>query len=70
MGKVIFDEERCRMCELCIAACPKKIIGADKGKMNKKGYNPAFVAEADEEKCTACAMCAVTCPHIVIRVEK
>ena len=70
MKKITFDEERCRGCEICMIACPKKIISTDKSKMNKKGYHPASVKESDLESCTACAMCAVTCPHVVIKIEK
>ena len=68
MKKITFDEERCRGCEFCIIACPKKIIKFDTAKINKKGYHPASVG--DMESCSACAFCAVTCPHVVITVEK
>jgi len=67
MKKIIFDEERCKACELCITACPKKIVALDKDKINKKGYHPAGVKDLDS--CTACAMCAIICPHVVIYVE-
>ena len=70
MKKITFDEEKCRGCEICIIACPKKIIALDKDKINKKGYHPASVKDSDLDSCTACAMCAVTCPHVVIKIEK
>ena len=70
MKKITFDEEKCRGCEFCILACPKKIIVADEAKINKKGYHPATVKDADLDSCTACAVCAVTCPHVVIKIEK
>ena len=67
MKSIIFDEEKCKGCGLCIIACPKKIIALDKDKINKKGYHPAGVKDIDS--CTSCAQCAIICPHVVIRVE-
>jgi len=67
MKTIIFDEEKCKGCELCVTACPKKIIAVDKDKINKKGYNPAGVKDIDA--CIACAQCAIICPHVVIYIE-
>ena len=64
---ITFKAEKCRACELCIIACPKKIIAFDKDRINKLGFHPAWVK--DQGSCTACAMCAVTCPHVVIKIE-
>lgn len=67
MARVTFREERCKGCELCISACPKKIIIlAD--YINAMGFHPATVVE--QEKCIGCAMCAAMCPDVVIEVEK
>lgn len=67
-GKVTFDENRCKGCELCTTACPVKIVIMDKNKINIKGYHPATVN--DIEKCIACGSCARICPDSVITVEK
>ncbi|ABR50380.1 4Fe-4S ferredoxin, iron-sulfur binding domain protein [Alkaliphilus metalliredigens QYMF] len=67
-GKVTFDENRCKGCELCVTACPVKIVVMNKSKINSKGYHPATVDEMD--KCIACANCATICPDSVIGVEK
>ncbi|MDI9476572.1 MAG: 4Fe-4S dicluster domain-containing protein [Natronincolaceae bacterium] len=67
-GKVTFDEDRCKGCELCVTVCPVKIIKMDKSRMNAKGYHPATIYEMD--KCIACANCATICPDLVITVEK
>lgn len=67
-GKVTFDENRCKGCELCTTVCPVKIVIMDKGKINIKGYHPATVK--DMEKCIACGSCAKICPDSVITVEK
>jgi 2-oxoglutarate ferredoxin oxidoreductase subunit delta len=68
MAKVIFDEDSCKGCELCVTACPKKIVVMAKDRINKKGFNPAQVIEMD--KCIGCAFCATMCPDVVITVEK
>ncbi|HHV73183.1 MAG TPA: 4Fe-4S binding protein, partial [Thermoanaerobacterium sp.] len=34
MKQVIFNENLCKSCELCVEACPKHIIEMDKDKLN------------------------------------
>lgn len=67
-GKVYFEQDLCKGCELCTTACPVKIVKIDKEKINAKGYNPATVEEMD--KCIGCASCALMCPDAVITVER
>lgn len=65
--KVVFDEERCKGCELCTTVCPKGIIKmAD--RINSHGYHPAEVTDQDE--CISCGLCAQMCPDVVITVYK
>lgn len=64
-GKVVFDERRCKGCELCVQVCPRKIISMKESR-NERGYRPATVVDMD--KCTACAICAHMCPDAVIEV--
>lgn len=68
MARVIFDEERCKGCKLCLSVCPKNIVIIKEDKLNTKGYHPAGVN--DKEKCKGCAFCATICPDCVIEVEK
>ena len=69
MSNLIYiDENVCKGCNLCVVACPKKILTLDSSKVNAKGYNPACITAMD--KCTACAMCAIICPDSAITVEK
>ncbi|MDF2592265.1 MAG: 4Fe-4S ferredoxin, iron-sulfur binding domain protein [Clostridia bacterium] len=67
-GRVKFDENKCKGCELCTTVCPVKIVVMDKERINVKGYHPATVKEMD--KCTACGSCAKICPDVVIGVER
>jgi 2-oxoglutarate ferredoxin oxidoreductase subunit delta len=67
-GRVNFDENKCKGCELCTTVCPVKIVVMDKERINVKGYHPATVKDMD--KCTACSSCAKICPDVVISVER
>ena len=68
MAFVTITTDRCKGCGLCVQVCPKNVLALDQGVLNRKGYNPAAVA--DGGACIGCAMCAVICPDAVIRVEK
>lgn len=68
MPKVTVDRNLCKGCELCVNACPRKILALSKDTINAKGYHPATVV--DEEKCIGCAMCAMMCPDVAIKVER
>lgn len=67
-GNVIFDDDLCKGCGLCVSVCPVNIISLDTARINTKGYHPASIEEMD--KCTACANCAIMCPDVVITVER
>lgn len=69
-GKVNFDRDRCKGCELCALVCPKHIIVMDADATNRKGYHPATVPAENADKCTGCASCAKMCPDSIITVER
>ena len=52
MSKFIvkFNRDKCKGCELCANACPKKII-AMQPAVNRLGYRPAGVAAELMEQC-------------------
>ncbi len=68
MAKVTFNTDICKGCGLCVAACPKKILGISQTTINRKGHYP--VEMLDAEKCIGCASCALMCPDCVITVER
>lgn len=67
MPRVTVDNNICKGCEMCMAACPKHIISLDRSITNSKGYHPAHVT--DQEACIGCGSCAIMCPDMAIRVE-
>lgn len=65
MSRIVFLEERCKGCGLCVTVCPAHIIRPS-GRFNRQGYE---VMET-EGRCTGCASCALMCPDVAIRVFK
>jgi 2-oxoglutarate ferredoxin oxidoreductase subunit delta len=66
MPGVRIDKNYCKGCELCVHACPMKILSMSK-EINLKGY---FFAQLDEPtKCIGCRICAITCPDVAIEVH-
>jgi len=65
LSKIIVKQERCKACEYCIVACPKKAITAT-GNINAKGYSTVTV---DSEKCIQCGICYHVCPDCVFEME-
>ena len=68
MTRVIVNEDICKGCEMCVAACPLGIMALSSDRLNGKGYYPAV--QIDESKCIGCAFCALMCPDVAITVEK
>ncbi|GBF11060.1 ferredoxin family protein [Tepidibacillus infernus] len=65
--RVVFNEDLCKGCSLCVSVCPKDIIFlAD--HLNGKGYRPATVV--DQEACISCVACGRICPDGVITVYR
>ena len=67
MAHIEVNEEICKGCSLCVAACPMKILRLSE-KINSKGYHPS--EQFDPGKCTGCKLCAIMCPDIAIKVFK
>ena len=64
---ITIDEDICKGCGLCVAACPRHAMNlAD--HINGRGFHP--VALTDPDSCTGCAQCAIMCPDTCIRIVK
>lgn len=65
-GTVVIDVEACKGCDLCIDACPPRVLEMTTHKVNIKGYRyPRLLAG-----CTGCQACAQICPDFVFQVYK
>lgn len=66
-GTVVIDKERCKGCDICVAACPAQVLGLN-ARVNAKGYNYAYVKNAGD--CIGCASCAMVCADSCIIVYR
>ncbi|MFA4839584.1 MAG: ferredoxin family protein [Candidatus Neomarinimicrobiota bacterium] len=58
-GHVAINAEECKGCELCIAACPMKVLSLSE-IFNTHGYHTSsYVGEG----CSGCGICFYTCPE-------
>ena len=65
MPNILINEERCKGCALCVAACPRHAIEMAK-EINRQGYFYARITNRDP--CIGCRLCAMACPDVGIRV--
>ena len=62
-GTVTIDVEVCKGCELCIPACPPRVL-AMSDAVNHLGYHYPELHRG----CTGCAACLLVCPDFVFEV--
>jgi 2-oxoglutarate ferredoxin oxidoreductase subunit delta len=67
-GRIVIDSERCKGCELCVDACPQRVIRMS-SSFNAAGYRPAQLADP-AGACTGCCVCAIVCPDAAITVYR
>ena len=61
MSDITIKEERCKGCGICVAFCPKKVLGlSELGKVQVENL----------EACIACGQCELRCPDYAIFVDK
>ncbi len=65
-GDILIDIEKCKGCELCVAACPQESLELSR-KLNSKGYH--YIVKI-EDNCTGCINCALVCPEGIIKVYR
>lgn len=66
-GVVVVDTERCKGCNLCVVACPLKVLALAK-EVNLKGYN--YAQQVLEDTCNGCTSCATVCPDGCLTVYR
>ena len=62
-GTVTIDVEHCKGCELCIPACPPKVLTMSTWT-NRMGFRVPELHPG----CTGCAACSYVCPDFVFEV--
>ena len=62
-GTLRIDVERCKGCELCIPACPPRVL-----TMSSQGNGMGFRYPQLEPGCTGCRACLLVCPDFVFEV--
>ena len=64
-GTLVIDRERCKGCELCVAACPRDVLSMST-EFNEKGYRFPLLAPG----CIGCRACHDVCPDSVFDVYR
>ena len=62
-GTVTIDVEHCKGCDLCIPACPPRVLTMSNA-VNHMGYRYPELHPG----CTGCAACLYVCPDFVFEV--
>ncbi|GAA3455490.1 4Fe-4S dicluster domain-containing protein [Dactylosporangium matsuzakiense] len=64
-GTLLIEADKCKGCELCIAACPPDVL-AMSTTVNELGYRYPVLHEG----CTGCTACQLVCPDFVLTVYR
>jgi len=65
-GTVTIDAAICKGCELCIDACPPRVLVMTNHEVNARGYRYPLLLPG----CTGCRACSQICPDFVFQVYK
>jgi len=60
MKKLVTEPSWCKGCGICVAFCPKKVLGL----VNDK------IAVTDADSCIKCGQCELRCPDYAIWLEE
>jgi 2-oxoglutarate ferredoxin oxidoreductase subunit delta len=64
-GTLVIDVDKCKGCELCIAACPPNVLVMSTD-VNAIGYRFPQLTPG----CTGCTACQLVCPDFVFSVYR
>ncbi|MCW3820312.1 4Fe-4S dicluster domain-containing protein [Micromonospora sp. DR5-3] len=64
-GTLVIAEDRCKGCELCIDACPPRVLVMS-SELNEMGYRYPELTPG----CTGCTACQMVCPDFVFSVYR
>jgi 2-oxoglutarate ferredoxin oxidoreductase subunit delta len=64
-GTVVIAEQRCKGCELCVPACPPRVLRMSERRNAIGARLPELLAG-----CTGCGACLLVCPDFCFEVYK
>jgi 2-oxoglutarate ferredoxin oxidoreductase subunit delta len=64
-GTLVIAEERCKGCELCIPACPPRVLRMG-GRRNAIGARVPELLPG----CTGCGACLLVCPDFCFEIYR
>ena len=64
-GTVAIATERCKGCELCIPACPPRVLGMSEARNGIGARYPELAPG-----CTGCGACLLVCPDFCFEVYR
>lgn len=67
MPGISIDKKHCKGCQLCVHACPQKILGIS-SEITDRGY--LYAQTNDPSRCIGCRLCAIICPDAAIEVSQ
>lgn len=67
-GKPIFHYDKCIACNLCVTACPNKVIKLETETVEKKKVVTGYYF--DQQYCLFCGLCDEACPKDAIKFTK
>jgi len=62
-GTLVIAVERCKGCELCVPACPPRVLAMSRDK-NENGFAYPELSPG----CTGCGACLLVCPDFCFEV--
>lgn len=65
-GTLVIDVDACKGCDLCIDACPPRVLVMTTTELNSRGYRYPVLLPG----CTGCRACSQICPDFVFQVYK
>jgi len=66
-NNVIIEPKFCKGCMICIAACPKDVIGTSDVRSTSGHLVPQVL---NVDACIGCMLCEKLCPDTCIEVQK